>query len=951
MEKTMAASTYFDAVQKVYIAFYQRPADPAGLYYWAQRVDAAGGDMTAVINAFATSEEAGRLYGPIDSTTIGTVIDNVYQALFNRDPDAEGKQFYVDGFTQGTFTAGTIVLDILNGAKNSDAVAIQNKLEAANLFTQALDPEQDGIGPFTATYAGADDEVASRAWLGSITADPATRKTQSDVIADIQANIANPGDPILGQASGQTFTLTAGADLITGTAGNDTINALTIKADGTAATTLSAFDSIDGGAGIDTLNIYNDNTNNKSLPASASIKNVENINIYNDGGAFHTGTAGTIDASKFVGVTNLLQATRAADVTNLAAATTATFKGQNTTAAADLSVTAASGVASAKVALDGVKGTDADADGTFDAGDNTAHLTVAGDALSSVTVSGTLAQAVVSTAAEAAANLNLNVAAGKDVETLSVNSAVATKLSITDGAGTKKVTTIDASASTGAITYADSETTVAAITTGSGKDDVTVVTATSKTAGSVVNASVTTNAGDDKVTVKVTGDGNTTVNTGAGNDTVHIQSRDTSVLTVNLGDGADTFTSDVAIAATDSIDAGAGSDTLLLSLVGAANVGAFKNFDVYDVKGMTANLDLDILNTNNAVTEIVGSGALGAAVTLQNVGAGVNFRATADMGLTNALTLTQKTAGALTVTLDADQATDVTGDDVAQVSVAAAGATSISAVFDAAYDGVAGAGTAGSETAATDNVSTIALATQAAASINVVSGGANAKNVLNVTEGTGTDALTTVTVTGAQALTLSVNGASKLATIDASAATGGLTAALADLKDGGTIKLGSGTDVITATNTSNATGAESIQGFAKTAAVAVSDAAADATAKAAAIAAADKIVVDLGANEAVANANGAATGATLANGVLTFTGAGPATLDAALVIADAFAETAGEVVAFQYLGDTYIFGQGATHDNGGGAQGVSAADLVVKLVGVTGVTNLVETGTDHFFIV
>jgi hypothetical protein len=208
------------------------------------------------------------------------------------------------------------------------------------------------------------------------------------------------------------------------------------------------------------------------------------------------------------------------------------------------------------------------------------------------------------------------------------------------------------------------------------------------------------------------------------------------------------------------------------------------------------------------------------------------------------------------------------------------------------------------------------------------------------------DTLTSVTVTGAQALNLSVTSTvSKIATIDASAQTGGLTASLAALKDGGVIKLGSGTDVITATVASNATAPESIQGFEKTAAVAVSTAPADATAKAAAIAAADKVVIS-GAD--VANAS-VATGATLSNGVLTFTGAGPATLNAALLIADDFAETAGETVAFQYLSDTYVFSQGTNHAVG--APVVDNTDVLVKLVGVTGVTNLVETGTDNFFVV
>ena len=56
------------------------------------------------------------------------------------------------------------------------------------------------------------------------------------------------------------------------------------------ATTLGAFDVIDGGAGSDTLNIY---------------------------------TAGTLDASKFVGATQVWQDTNAADVSQLADGVTA----------------------------------------------------------------------------------------------------------------------------------------------------------------------------------------------------------------------------------------------------------------------------------------------------------------------------------------------------------------------------------------------------------------------------------------------------------------------------------------------------------------------------------------------------------------------------------------------------------------------------------------------------
>ena len=80
----MAAANYFDIVQKLYIAYYQRPADPAGLKYWADQIEAKGGNASAVVNAFANSPESVALYGTINATTIGGVIDKIYLALFNR---------------------------------------------------------------------------------------------------------------------------------------------------------------------------------------------------------------------------------------------------------------------------------------------------------------------------------------------------------------------------------------------------------------------------------------------------------------------------------------------------------------------------------------------------------------------------------------------------------------------------------------------------------------------------------------------------------------------------------------------------------------------------------------------------------------------------------------------------------------------------------------------------
>lgn len=205
----MAALTFFDQVQRIYIAYYNRPADPAGLLFWAQRSDAAGGNLQQVINAFANSAEAQGLYGVIDATTIGAVIDAIYQALFGRAPDAGGRAFYVEGFARGQFTAGTIALSVLEGATGTDLTILQNRLGVANLFTRTVDgnaPESAafGVGPrFAVTYDGG-DIAAARNLLAGIREGAATVPSAADVLQFIRSTIANPGDPILGAAADTT---------------------------------------------------------------------------------------------------------------------------------------------------------------------------------------------------------------------------------------------------------------------------------------------------------------------------------------------------------------------------------------------------------------------------------------------------------------------------------------------------------------------------------------------------------------------------------------------------------------------------------------------------------------------------------------------------------------------------------------------------------------------------
>ena len=191
-----APSSYFDTVQKTYIGYYQRAADPGGLIYWAGRLDSSGGNLSEIIEAFANSAESQALYGTINSSNISTVVNDIYNALFGRGAEAGGLNYYVNGFNSGQFTAATIMLNVLYGAQNEDLQSINNKLTAANLFTRTIDPELDGAD-FQATYSGDADAGKARTFLSTITFNPVTIPNQAEVTAYIKTNIADSGDPIM----------------------------------------------------------------------------------------------------------------------------------------------------------------------------------------------------------------------------------------------------------------------------------------------------------------------------------------------------------------------------------------------------------------------------------------------------------------------------------------------------------------------------------------------------------------------------------------------------------------------------------------------------------------------------------------------------------------------------------------------------------------------------------
>ncbi len=134
---------YEREIQKIYIAYYGRAADPEGQQFWAAELQAASGDLSSLVDAFGNSAEFEQQYGAMENSVL---INNLYQQLFGRDADTEGMSFYLELLESGAKTLASISLDILNGAQGDDLSIIDNKVSYAEQFTLSITVENKVYG-------------------------------------------------------------------------------------------------------------------------------------------------------------------------------------------------------------------------------------------------------------------------------------------------------------------------------------------------------------------------------------------------------------------------------------------------------------------------------------------------------------------------------------------------------------------------------------------------------------------------------------------------------------------------------------------------------------------------------------------------------------------------------------------------------------------------------------
>ena len=211
-------------VQELYVAYFGRPADPAGLDYWTNIVEAQG--STAAVSAtFAASPEYIVTYFGKTNTEI---VDQIYTNMFGRTADAAGRAYWVNLLNNGTIKVDTIVAEVAAAAVGTDSEAVENKVAAATAFTTALDTDAEVAG-----YSGNAALAQAKAFITGVTTDAtlATAIAPATLDATIAA-VVKAGTPFTVNA-GLAALETAQDNLADFLEDNDLVAA-------TAATTLAA---------------------------------------------------------------------------------------------------------------------------------------------------------------------------------------------------------------------------------------------------------------------------------------------------------------------------------------------------------------------------------------------------------------------------------------------------------------------------------------------------------------------------------------------------------------------------------------------------------------------------------------------------------------------------------------------------------------------------------------
>jgi subtilisin family serine protease len=168
--------SFEEIIARYYIGYYNRAPDPEGFDFWVNAY--ANGVSTLEIATFFSDQPETRVLYPYFSAPARNspeqFITSIYNNLFNREPDAAGLAFWIEALTSGNVNIGQMIEEIIGGARtNPDLAVVQNKVASA-LYWEDQANNFSGF-PYDATAA-----AAAAAALSGVTDDLASVVSSRD---------------------------------------------------------------------------------------------------------------------------------------------------------------------------------------------------------------------------------------------------------------------------------------------------------------------------------------------------------------------------------------------------------------------------------------------------------------------------------------------------------------------------------------------------------------------------------------------------------------------------------------------------------------------------------------------------------------------------------------------------------------------------------------------------
>jgi hypothetical protein len=130
-----------DPVNRLYLAYFRRTPDAAGLTHWVGQLRSGAG-LEGVSTAFASSEEFGSTYG---ARTDEGFVDLVYRNVLGRPSDEAGRAYWTRQLASGQMARGEVMTGFSESDENRGATALRNEIVETYVALLRRPPDDQGF--------------------------------------------------------------------------------------------------------------------------------------------------------------------------------------------------------------------------------------------------------------------------------------------------------------------------------------------------------------------------------------------------------------------------------------------------------------------------------------------------------------------------------------------------------------------------------------------------------------------------------------------------------------------------------------------------------------------------------------------------------------------------------------------------------------------------------------